>query len=124
MVTASDTLKSSNEWMDPNTVKVVLNEQSQALYFSRAAIGGKDSFGLLTSPVMKHIGIYAYYPYFLNQYHSWPSCMLEQSEKLEQLKALYHGATMPVVRFDEETGFGVDTMDDYERMCELLSKLG
>ena len=120
MVTAADSLKNSSEWMDPNTVKVVLNHDSEALYFSRAAIGGKDSFGLDASSVMKHIGLYAYYPHFLNQYISWPACQLEQSERLEQLKALYHGATMPVVRFDEETGFGVDTMDDYERMCALL----
>jgi 3-deoxy-manno-octulosonate cytidylyltransferase (CMP-KDO synthetase) len=124
MVTAADSLKNSSEWMDPNTVKVVLNHDSEALYFSRAAIGGKDSFGLVLSPVLKHIGIYAYYPHFLNQYISWPACQIEQSERLEQLKALYHGATMPVVRFDEETGFGVDTIEDYERMCKLLSKLG
>lgn len=117
MVTAADSLQSVSEWQDMHTVKVVMNDNDEALYFSRAPIGGEDSFGHAHSPVMKHIGIYAYYPYFLEQYLSWPTCVLEQSARLEQLKAIYHETKMPVVRFDEPTGFGVDTEDDYQKMC-------
>jgi len=120
MVTAADALTNKKDWQDDHTVKVVLNDADEALYFSRASIGGDQIWEHANSPVMKHIGIYAYYPYFLEQYLSWPSCILEKSERLEQLKALYHGTTIPVIRFLEETGFGVDTEDDYQKMCEYI----
>jgi 3-deoxy-manno-octulosonate cytidylyltransferase (CMP-KDO synthetase) len=120
MVTAADILSSQESLEDQHTVKVALNDSDQALYFSRAPIGGDNAYGLAHSPIMRHIGIYAYYPYFLDQYLSWPSCALEKSERLEQLKAMYHDTTIPVIRFLEETGFGVDTQQDYQKMCEYL----
>lgn len=121
MVSAADPLANQAQLEDAQTVKVVLDDDHQAMYFSRAAIGGHINFKDVNSAVLKHIGIYAYYAGFLKHYLAWPVCALEQSERLEQLRALYNQTIMPIVRFDKPTGFGVDTQEDYQAMCEYLA---
>ena len=69
---------------------------------------------------MRHLGIYAYRGEFLKRYIAEPPCELEKTEKLEQLRALWMGAKIAVVR-TEDQGVGVDTPEDAERVAKLLA---
>jgi 3-deoxy-manno-octulosonate cytidylyltransferase (CMP-KDO synthetase) len=111
---------------DPNAVKVVCNEQGEALYFSRAPIAyPRDGLlsvnGKLLPWGYRHIGIYAYRAAFLHRYVSWPPCDLEQTEKLEQLRALYKGCIIQVAEAQDKIPAGVDTAHDLEMVRKLFS---
>ena len=73
-----------------------------------------------TSLYVRHLGIYAYRGGFLKRYIAEPPCALEKTEKLEQLRALWMGARIAVVRTADE-GVGVDTPEDAKRVEALLS---
>jgi 3-deoxy-manno-octulosonate cytidylyltransferase (CMP-KDO synthetase) len=101
---------------DPSRVKVVTDARGRALYFSRAPIphrreSGEPSAGLY----WQHLGIYAYTRAALTRWVSLPPCPAEQAERLEQLRALYHGLTIGVARLEEPALPGVDTADDLRR---------
>ena len=112
------------QFRDPNAVKVVCNEDGEALYFSRAPIAwprdadtvhnGENPWG------HRHIGIYAYRAGFLHRYVSWPPCALEQTEKLEQLRALYKGAVIQVEEACAKIPAGVDTQHDLDVVRQFL----
>jgi len=70
----------------------------------------------------RHLGLYAYRADFLRRLVDEPPCALEQAEKLEQLRALYLGARMVVIE-TEETGIGVDTPADVERVEQLIREI-
>ena len=70
---------------------------------------------------VRHLGIYAYRGGFLKRYIAEPPCALEKTEKLEQLRALWMGARIAVVRTADE-GIGVDTPEDAERVAAILQK--
>ncbi len=102
---------------NPNVVKVTINAQNDALCFSRAPIPfDRDSQGQNLVPGMhfQHIGIYAYRREALLKFTSLPPCPLELTEKLEQLRLLYHGINIRMV-VTEEAFIGVDTVEDLER---------
>ena len=110
-------------WSAKTVVKVVLDREDRALYFSRAPIPcdrdhDPDISG--SSLYVRHLGIYAYRGGFLKRYIVEPQCELEKTEKLEQLRALYMGARIAVVRTNDE-GVGVDTPEDAERVAKLLA---
>jgi len=121
MATAVTPIKSAADFAAKTVVKVVLDRDDGALYFSRAPIPcDRDhepdfSTGLL----VRHLGIYAYRGAFLRQYVAEPPCALEKTEKLEQLRALWMGAKIAVVRTEDE-GVGVDTPEDAARVEKLL----
>ncbi len=101
---------------DPNLVKVVLDEASNAVYFSRAPIpynrsGAATYFG--------HIGIYGFDKKSLNEFCNLPDAPIEDIEKLEQLRALYHGKKISMVKV-ASTGFGIDTPEDLKRAVEIF----
>ena len=99
---------------DPDTVKVVVDTDGFALYFSRAAIPFPRDGGLGGKfETRKHVGVYAYRRRFLREFASWPPSPLEEIERLEQLRALENGARVKVVpaRCDST---GIDTRADYE----------
>jgi 3-deoxy-manno-octulosonate cytidylyltransferase (CMP-KDO synthetase) len=103
---------------NPNQVKLVHNQQGEALYFSRAAIPVQRD-----EPVALyygHIGLYAYRVGFLKTYASLMPCMLEQSEKLEQLRALYYGYSIHTELAAINPGIGVDTQQDLLQVREIL----
>ena len=104
-----------------SVVKVVLDRDDGALYFSRAPIPcDRDGEADLASGLyVRHLGIYAYRGGFLREYVKEPPCALERTEKLEQLRALWMGAKIAVVKTDDE-GVGVDTPEDAERVEGLL----
>ena len=122
MATAVTPIKSLKDYEAKTVVKVVLAKDDSALYFSRAPIpcDRDHSPDLATSLYVRHLGIYAYRGGFLKRYIVEPQCELEKTEKLEQLRALYMGARIAVVRTDDE-GVGVDTPEDARRVAELLA---
>jgi 3-deoxy-manno-octulosonate cytidylyltransferase (CMP-KDO synthetase) len=84
------------EYSNPKDVKVVMDDQGHALYFSRASIPFARDAGEQFA-AFKHLGIYAYRRRFLDVFSKWPVGVLERVEKLEQLRALEHGALIRVV---------------------------
>jgi 3-deoxy-manno-octulosonate cytidylyltransferase (CMP-KDO synthetase) len=101
---------------DPNLVKVVLDNKENAIYFSRAKIpynqgGGAKYFG--------HIGIYGFSKKSLNEFCNLGDAPLEDIEKLEQLRAIYHQKKITMVKV-ASTGFGIDTKEDLARAIEIF----
>jgi len=109
-----------------SVVKVVLDKDGYALYFSRAPIPyARDAYdagdgippGL---PVYKHIGIYAYRASFLQQYKQLEPSPIERFEALEQLRALWHGYKISVMVAEDAPSVGVDTKADLEYVRAIL----
>lgn len=113
----------SSEVANPNAVKVVLDQNQNALYFSRASIPyareGGDGVGY-----WKHIGVYAYRRELLQQFTAWPKGVLEQVEMLEQLRLLERGITIRMVETGHQA-IAIDTQEDLDRARKfLLGKYG
>lgn len=107
---------------DPNVVKVVVDMNNFALYFSRATIPFKALNSEVESPVYyKHIGLYGYTKDFLFIYKNLAPSNLEKIEKLEQLRVLEEGYRIKVIETKYDT-IGVDTPDDLARVEEYLKK--
>lgn len=129
MGTAAHPIDALAEFTNPNVVKVVLDGQQMALYFSRAPIPWwrdglqAGSFQALPSPApLRHIGIYSYRAGFLRQFPHLPPAPIETLESLEQLRALWHGHRIAVHVTDVAPGPGVDTPADLERVRRLLAR--
>jgi 3-deoxy-manno-octulosonate cytidylyltransferase (CMP-KDO synthetase) len=122
MSTAAHAIEAVADFHNPNVVKVVLDAQGLALYFSRAPIAyPRDSAGLLPSPLpLRHIGIYAYRVSFLRQFPKLAQAPIERTESLEQLRALWHGYRIAVHITDQAPGPGVDTPEDLARVRHLF----
>ena len=128
MATLAVKLETKEELFNPNCVKVVTDQKGMALYFSRAAIPfARDYFAdcndafVASQPYLRHIGIYAYRAKFVNQYICWQPTVLEKLESLEQLRALWHGEKIHVELAKEAPQVGVDTLEDLERVRQILS---
>lgn len=121
MATAVTPIKTDADYAAKTVVKVVLDRDDAAMYFSRAPIPcDRDHAPDLASGLyVRHLGIYAYRGGFLKRYIAEPPCALEQTEKLEQLRALWMGAKIAVVKTNDE-GVGVDTPEDAVRVEKLL----
>lgn len=124
MATAVTPIKSADDLVAKSVVKVVLDRDDGALYFSRLPIPcDRDHTPDFTSGLyVRHLGIYAYRGAFLKKFIAEKPCALEQTEKLEQLRALWMGGKIAVVRTQDE-GVGVDTPEDAARVEKLLLKL-
>lgn len=127
MGTAAHPIDALDEFINPNVVKVVLDQQQMALYFSRAPIpwwrDGQqaDRFRALPAPApLRHIGIYSYRAGFLRRFPQLPPAPIETLESLEQLRALWHGHRIAVHVTQDAPGPGVDTPADLERVRHLL----
>jgi 3-deoxy-manno-octulosonate cytidylyltransferase (CMP-KDO synthetase) len=105
------------EYLDPNVVKVVVDGNGQALYFSRAPIPCRRDIEDSPLSFLKHLGFYAYRNDFLQTFTKLPPGRLESIEKLEQLRALENRHTIQVAFSMVET-FGVDTPEDLDRVSE------
>ncbi len=102
-----------------SVVKVVVSETGRALYFSRAAIPSRRDDTAAVA-CHRHIGLYAYRAQFLLRFVSWPPAAIEQSESLEQLRALAHDAHIQVELAPETSPIGVDTQEDLDAIQQLL----
>lgn len=109
------------EIANPNNVKVVVNRQNEALYFSRSVIPyQRADVGV---PYYKHIGIYAYRKAALQRFTELLPSVLEETEKLEQLRYLENGYKIRLALTNIPT-IGIDTPDDLEKARIRLSKKG
>ena len=105
---------------DPNYVKVVFDKNHRAMYFSRAKIPfNRDGDGNVE--YFLHLGIYAYRVGFLKRFSQLTPTAGEQTEKLEQLRALEHGYTIAVKSVDYD-GAGIDTPEDYEAFVSRMNE--
>ena len=121
MATAACPIASLDDLNARTVVKVVLDAEDAALYFSRLPIPcRRDGEPDLSSGLYwRHLGIYAYRGAFLKKFVSTSPCALEKTESLEQLRALNMGAKILVLR-TVDTGVGVDTPEDVPRMERAL----
>ncbi|HQS44449.1 MAG: 3-deoxy-manno-octulosonate cytidylyltransferase [Methylotenera sp. 24-45-7] len=127
MATACHVLHSKADFLNPNIVKVVLDKNGNALYFSRAPIPyPRDAFATNADvpkdmPIYRHIGLYAYRTKFLKQYAQIPAAAIEQFESLEQLRVLYQGYKIAVAISERAPAAGVDTEADLAYVRSLLA---
>lgn len=140
MATACHPISASEEMFNPNVVKVVLDREGSALYFSRAPVPycrdafsqgapqpyWRDAFSQGAppqiphgAPIYRHIGIYAYRAGFLKEFSQLAPPAIEKLEALEQLRALWHGHRITVLIASEAPVPGVDTPEDLERVRRL-----
>jgi 3-deoxy-manno-octulosonate cytidylyltransferase (CMP-KDO synthetase) len=127
MSTAAHPIDNLRDHLDPNIVKVVLDAQGLALYFSRAPIPWRrdgSAAGQPTlpqdPPALRHVGLYAYRAAFLRGFPALPHTALESTEALEQLRVLWHGQRIAVHVSAHVPGTGVDTPEDLERVRALF----
>jgi 3-deoxy-manno-octulosonate cytidylyltransferase (CMP-KDO synthetase) len=125
MATLASPLASTDDYENPNVVKVVTDRDGNALYFSRSPIPhsrDEDSRQLTLEGALRHHGIYAYRRDVLRQLVATEPCALEKSEKLEQLRALWLGITLKVGIATSPPGPGVDTEEDLVAAEQALSR--
>jgi 3-deoxy-manno-octulosonate cytidylyltransferase (CMP-KDO synthetase) len=127
MTTAATAIRQVEEYENPNVVKVVVSASGRALYFSRRTIPYlRDAAGrslgeqLAAFPFLKHLGIYGYRRETLLRLVRFPVSPLEQSERLEQLRALENDIAISVARVDYDS-VGVDVPADVSRVEALLA---
>jgi 3-deoxy-manno-octulosonate cytidylyltransferase (CMP-KDO synthetase) len=121
VATLAHAVATAAEARDPNVVKVVLDRSGYALYFSRAAIPFcRDARDAHAVDLLRHVGLYAYRAGFLRHYSKLETAPIEQTEKLEQLRVLWHGMKIHVGMAAQLPGPGVDTEDDLLLVEELL----
>ena len=128
IATACHAITDAAEAFNPNVVKVVLDHERYALYFSRATIpwareafaGGRSDVppGL---PLYRHYGLYAYRVRFLRRFPTLAPAPIERFEALEQLRALWHGFRIVVEITTGTPAPGVDTPEDLERVRALFA---
>jgi len=129
IATLCEAIYDEAQFRDPNAVKVVCNAAMHALYFSRAPMPWpRENVPLLEKNGVavwgyRHIGLYAYRTGFLHRYVKWEPCLLENSEKLEQLRALYQGSTIQVAESCLQIPGGVDTQQDLDAVRAHLLTL-
>ncbi len=144
IVTTWESMESSADVLNPDVVKIVVDDRGRAIYFSRSPVPyprdaarkhGTLALALQNVPALlsnfrKHTGIYVYRRDVLLQFTNWPQAELERLESLEQLRALTHGVEIKAIEASSRS-IGVDTAADLERVrsiveeesCSLESKL-
>jgi len=123
--TAAHAIADLADFVNPNVVKVVLDAQARALYFSRAPLpwwrdGNTGGVQSLPQPApLRHVGLYAYRAGYLRRFPALPPAPLEQTEALEQLRVLWHGEHIAVHLSEAAPAPGVDTPEDLARARAL-----
>ncbi|MEO0435331.1 MAG: 3-deoxy-manno-octulosonate cytidylyltransferase [Pseudomonadota bacterium] len=126
MATLCEPIRTVATLRDPSAAKVVFDQEGYASYFSRSCIPfprdhdwSRTEFPL--GNWYRHIGIYAYRAGFLQQFCTWAPAPAEQSESLEQLRALHYGHRIHVAEAHETVPPGVDTAEDLDQVRKLVS---
>ena len=129
IATACHRISDSDEVFSPNVVKVALDQDNFALYFSRAPIpfardGFSDGKKIVPHdlPIFRHIGLYAYRAKFLKVFPKLAVPAMEKFEALEQLRALWHGYKIAVLITEATPAPGVDTPEDLARVRALFDR--
>ena len=116
MSTLREAIRREEDVANPNVGKVVVDNRSDALYFSRSPI----PFARQDGPMFKHIGLYGFRREFLLTFAALPQTPLERAESLEQLRALEHGFRIRTVATRFES-LEVDTPEDLDRVRQLMA---
>lgn len=132
MASALHKIKTVDELKNHNVVKVTIDKNSNALYFSRSIIPHhRDEWDsllhhhkIIPEPLRfyRHLGIYAYTKTFLLEYANMEQSYLERLEKLEQLRVLENGYKIKMIE-TEYNSIGIDTKEDYERALRVLNDI-
>ena len=128
MGTAAHAIDSVADFVNPNVVKVTTDAQGLALTFSRAPLpwwrdGFASGIHALPQPApLRHIGIYSYRAAFLRGFPQMQPAPIEQTESLEQLRALWHGHRIAVHMAASAPGAGVDTPEDLARVRAVFAR--
>ncbi len=122
MSTAVTPIRLQEEMAESSVVKVVVNADGYALYFSRSPIpfGHNQTEGVLTH-AKRHIGIYGYRTGFIQDYSQKAPSPLEELEQLEQLRVLWYGGVIKCVEIDKLPPSGVDTEQDLQSIRRYFS---
>ncbi|OHB66608.1 MAG: hypothetical protein A2Y77_13175 [Planctomycetes bacterium RBG_13_62_9] len=125
MATLAASFARHEQIADPNVVKVIVDVNGKAIYFSRSVIPyDRERAGVgEVGHYLRHIGIYAYRRDFLLKITSLPQTLLEKLEKLEQLRAIENGFTILVGKV-EHTCEGIDTPEQYAAFVKRYGKSG
>lgn len=125
MATLASPFISTDDFQNPNCVKVIRNHRHHAIYFSRAAIPYPRGCSAddAKASALHHHGIYAYRCGILRKFVSTAASILETCEQLEQLRALSAGMTIAVGVPSVRPGLGVDTPDDFQRIVQEMRAL-
>ena len=130
MVSAMHKISLVDELKNSNIVKVIVNKNQEAIYFSRATIPySRDSHDELFNQQLipknltfyRHLGIYAYSKEFLLKYSQMDMTYLENLEKLEQLRVIENGYKIKMIETDYNS-IGIDTQEDYEKALEIINE--
>jgi 3-deoxy-manno-octulosonate cytidylyltransferase (CMP-KDO synthetase) len=120
VVTPISKINSRKELLDPNVVKVVIDNEDFVLYFSRSVIPfKKNSYNI---SYYKHIGIYGFRKKFISNYSSLKPSYLEKAESLEQLRILSNGYKIKALKTNYKM-LGVDTLKDLENVRKIISNI-
>jgi 3-deoxy-manno-octulosonate cytidylyltransferase (CMP-KDO synthetase) len=133
LATTWEPITDTNDVLSPDVVKVVMDNDGYAIYFSRAPVPyprdairryGSIESALAKEPGLasryrKHTGLYVYRRDFLLEFARWPQSPLEQAESLEQLRALERGIKIIAVKASAPS-IGVDTLEDLERVRKIV----
>lgn len=133
IVTTWEAMESAADVLNPDVVKIVLNEMGRAVYFSRSPVPyprnavrehGTLGTALRKEPALltqfrKHTGLYVYRREVLLEFTKWPQSALERTESLEQLRALERGVTIKAIEASTRS-IGVDTNEDLERVRAIV----
>ena len=123
MGTVIKEITDDGDFLNPNVVKCVTDDQGYALYFSRAPIPYHRNKNIaLATKNYKHLGLYAYRKDFLMQYKTWPKGALESAEELEQLRVLERGVKIKTTKSNFES-IAVDTPQDLQKAQAWFDKL-
>ena len=133
IVTTWESMESAADVLNPDVVKVVVDDHNRAIYFSRSPMPypreavrehGSIEAAILAEPALltsfrKHAGLYVYRRDVLLEFAQWPQAELERLESLEQLRALEHGVKIKVIKAST-LSIGVDTIVDLERVRSIV----
>jgi 3-deoxy-manno-octulosonate cytidylyltransferase (CMP-KDO synthetase) len=137
MATTWEPMESAADVLNPDIVKVVVDDHERAVYFSRSPVPfprdavrrhGSIEAAIFEEPDLlgqfhKHTGLYVYRREVLLEFARWPQSELERIESLEQLRALEHGVRIKVIKASKPS-IGVDTIADLEHVRRLVEEAG
>jgi 3-deoxy-manno-octulosonate cytidylyltransferase (CMP-KDO synthetase) len=135
IVTTWEPIESAVDVLNPDVVKVVVDDHERAIYFSRSPVPyprdavrahGSIEAAILEEPALlrsfrKHTGLYVYRREVLLAFAKWPRSELERVESLEQLRAMEHGVKIKVIKASTSS-IGVDTIEDLERVRRIVEE--
>ena len=136
IVTTWEAIESAADVLNPDVVKIVVDERGRAIYFSRLPVPyprdavrrhGSIEVAILKEPGLvanfrKHTGLYVYRRDVLLEFAKWPQSELERLESLEQLRALEHGVKIKAIKASTSS-IGVDTVADLERVRGMVKEV-